>query len=100
MTTREGPKATAKVRPPLKIDVELDFPVDVDGVQTDKLIVNRPTVQNRLDAEALSGTDLSVEMIMIANLCGIDPKVIKALYWSDYTKLQKAVNELSGFLPR
>ena len=96
----EGPKPKAKPALPMEQKITLDFPIDIDGVKTDTLTVRRPTVQNRLDAEALTGSELSIEMIMIANLCDIPPGAVNNMMWSDYRRLQNAVNELSGFQPR
>ena len=96
---QESKKPKAKVKLPLIKEIILDFVIKVDGVETDKLIMRRPTVQNRLDAEAQVGTELKVETIMIANLCDIDHAAIDLMMWSDYLKCQNAMRDLMGFTP-
>ena len=90
-------KHKPKVRPPLSKDIELDFEIDIDGVKTGMLKMNRPTVESRIMSEKYTGTELNVEIIMIANLCDVPPEAIKGLYWSDYKKCQDAMRELMGF---
>ena len=97
MTVDAPREPNKKTKPPLFINIELDFEAEVDGVKVGSLKMNRPTVQHRLDAEAHAGSDLTVENIMIGNLCDVDPMVIKKLYWSDYIKCQEAFQKLSGF---
>jgi hypothetical protein len=79
------------------VEIELDFPIKIEGVECRRLTLRRPKVGDILAAEEGSkgGGDKETEILTFANLCMVTPVEIRDLDLGDYKRLQKA---FSGFL--
>jgi hypothetical protein len=81
-----------KNRPTTQID--LDYPIEVDGVQVSSLAMRRPTVADQLAFEDGKGTEARRTVSMMANLCDVPPASIQQLDVVDFAKLAET---LKGF---
>jgi hypothetical protein len=79
------------------VEIELDFPIKIEGVECRRLTLRRPKVGDMLAAEEGSKgqSEQETEILAFANLCMVTPVEIRDLDLGDYKKLQKA---FSGFL--
>lgn len=75
--------------------IAFDFPVTVDGVVYDHLVMRRPKMKDALAADKTkAGSEVEKTFILMARLCtfngqDIAPNVIEELYNSDFNKLGK-----------
>ena len=77
--------------------ITLDFPVEFQGQRISTLTMRRPKVIDRLTADKTQGTDLEQEIVLFANLCGIEKELIYEIDQDDYKKLGEA---FSGFFTK
>jgi hypothetical protein len=79
------------------VEIELDFPIKIEGIECRRLTLRRPKVGDMLAAEEGSKgqSEQETEILAFANLCMVTPVEIRDLDLGDYKKLQKA---FSGFL--
>ena len=79
------------------VEIALDFPIKIEGVECSRLTLRRPKVGDMLAAEEGSKgqSEQETEILAFANLCMVTPVEIRDLDLGDYKKLQKA---FSGFL--
>jgi hypothetical protein len=79
------------------VEIEIDFPIKIEGVECRRLTLRRPKVGDMLAAEEGSKgqSEQETEILAFANLCMVTPVEIRDLDLGDYKKLQKA---FSGFL--
>jgi hypothetical protein len=79
------------------VEIALDFPIKIEGVECSRLTLRRPKVGDMLAAEEGSKgqSEQETEILAFANLCMVTPTEIRDLDLGDYKKLQKA---FSGFL--
>ena len=75
--------------------IQLDYPVDSDGVKTDTLTMRRAKVKDQVATDRIGGSDAEKEVRLFANLCEVAPATIEDLDMSDYKKLQEVY---TGFL--
>ena len=75
--------------------IQLNFPIEHDGVPIADIALRRPTVGDHLAAQKSAGTDAEREIRLIANLAELPPAAIHQLDMKDYAQLQKV---LGGFL--
>jgi hypothetical protein len=81
-----------KSRPTTQI--ELEYPVEVDGVQVNTLAMRRPTVADQLAFEDGKGTEAKKTVNMMAALCDVPPATIQQL---DIIDFQKLAEVMAGF---
>ncbi len=81
-----------KNRPTTTIDLE--YSVEVDGVQVSALAMRRPTVADQLAFEEGKGTEAKRTVVMMAALCDVPPSTIQQL---DIVDFQKVAAVLAGF---
>lgn len=74
--------------------VQLAYPIDTNGVRTDRLTLRRPTVGDLLNSLQNGRSDPEAEIWLLANLCSVCPDDLKALDLSDYMKLQRALGKM------
>lgn len=79
------------------VEIALDFPIKIDGVECSRLTLRRPKVGDILAAEegAKGRSEKEIEILSFANLCQVTPAEIRDLDLGDYQKLAKA---FSAFL--
>lgn len=76
-------------------EINLNYPINVNGQDIRVLAMRRPKVGDRLAVEKMDGDDSEKEIRFIANLCEIAPQDIEQLDMADYQKIQ---DTLAGFL--
>lgn len=76
--------------------IELEFAIDVDGVEVSSLTMRRPTVRDQLRFEEGKGGEARKVVNMIADLCDVSPKSIESLDQADFVRVTEA---LQGFQP-
>ncbi len=71
-------------------NIELKYPVKVDGQSYEKLSMRRSKIKDRLLVAKMKTTsDEEKEIRLFANLCDVAPSVIEELDEADYSNLQK-----------
>jgi len=78
---------------------ELEYSVEVDGVQVDTLHVRRPTVKDQLNFEEGKGTEGRRVVLMLAALCDVPPKSIEALDAADFEGLSEVLKTFRSTQP-
>nr|WP_253308797.1 phage tail assembly protein [Rickettsia endosymbiont of Ceutorhynchus assimilis] len=73
--------------------VKLDNPITVDGISVSELTIRRPKVRDYLAIERLSGSDLSKEVTLTANLTSVAKEAIEELDIADYVKIQEVLKD-------
>lgn len=73
--------------------IELQVPVQVDGVEVRTLTMRAMKARDRLVVDKVKGGEFEKELILIANLCEVDRVVIEELEMVDYLELQKAYSD-------
>ena len=71
------------------VDIKLNSPIEINGVETKTLRMREPTVGDQLAATENSLSDGMKEITFIANLCEVTPDDIKQLTLKDYGKVQE-----------
>jgi hypothetical protein len=84
-------RATAKI--------ELDFPVEISGVQVKHLIMRRPKVRDEVAFTKHSGDDADKTLQLLANLCEVTPEDLMELDSSDFGKLEAQFQDFKGARP-
>ena len=69
--------------------IDLLYPIQVDGVQVSYFTMRRPKVRDQKIAEAQGGSDAEREIRLFANLCAVAPRDIEELDMADYAQLQE-----------
>jgi hypothetical protein len=79
------------------VEISLDFPIKIEGVECSRLTLRRPKVGDILAAEegAKGRGEKEIEILTFSNLCMVTPAEIRDLDLGDYQKLAKA---FSAFL--
>ena len=76
-------------------EIQLQYPVEVDGVRYEGLKLRRPKVRDMLAADKSNSSEGDKETRMFANLCEVPPAVIEELDLGDYRNVQEVYK---GFL--
>lgn len=74
--------------------IQLEYPIEIDGVSTDCLSMRRPTVRDQLMFDEAKGSEARRVVKMIANLCEVAPSTIESLDTADFAKVSET---LAGF---
>lgn len=70
--------------------IKLNFPVNVDDQEIGELVMRRSKVKDRLAVANIKNlSDEEKEIRLFANLCEVNPEIIKELDETDYSKVQK-----------
>lgn len=76
--------------------IQLSRKTEVDGVQVDALAMREPTVEDMLVVKKSAGkSPEDQELSLFANLCEVEPSVIRGLTLRDYKRVQKAFAALT-----
>lgn len=73
--------------------IELQVPVQVDGVEVRTLTMRAMKARDRLVVDKVRGGEFEKELILIANLCEVERVVIEELEMVDYLELQRAYSD-------
>lgn len=72
--------------------IELDFPIEIAGVETSFLIMRRPKVRDMLAAQkGSSGDEAEMGITLVANLCEITRDDVLELDAADWEKCEAQV---------
>lgn len=71
--------------------IELDFPIEIAGVEVGHLIMRRPKVRDIMAAQKAGGSDAEVGVALVANLCEITPDEAMELDGADWDKCEAQV---------
>lgn len=72
------------------IDITLLRGIDVDGAKVTALRMREPTVADQETAVSMEGSNATMEIIYLANLCEITPDQIRKLSVRDFKRMQEA----------
>jgi hypothetical protein len=77
--------------------IKLSFPINVNGVTTDQLVMRRMSTKDQRIAWKLSkGDNAEFEFILLCRLTDCAPNDLEELDFADYRKLQRAFQRLSA----
>lgn len=86
--------STADLRP--EVEIELDFPVELDGETFKALKMRRPKVSDRIWTDKLKDSDFMKVIKTAARLCGVAPEVICELDEVDMKKVDEQYASFRG----
>ncbi|MBV6447300.1 phage tail assembly protein [Nitrosomonas sp.] len=76
--------------------IKLSFPIKINGVTTDQLVMRRMSTKDQRIAWKLSkGDNAEFEFILLCRLTDCAPNDLEELDFADYRKLQRAFQRLS-----
>jgi len=75
------------------VDIPLDYPIEIDGVEVKNLKMRRPKVRDMIASVKGQDSNEAKEVKLFANLCEVTEKDINELDLSDYKKLQDMFND-------
>lgn len=78
-----------------KETITLEYPISVDGIETDTLTMRRCLVKDIKGMDRITG-DVAKSIYLISELCGISPASVENMDVTDYGEVAKKV---AGFLP-
>ena len=84
-------RATAKI--------ELDFPIQVSGVEVKHLVMRRPKVRDEVAYTKSKGDDSDKVLQLLASLCEVAPDDLLELDASDFAKLEAQYQDFKGAKP-
>ena len=84
-------RATAKI--------ELDFPIQVSGVEVKHLVMRRPKVRDEVAYTKSKGDDSDKVLQLLASLCEVAPDDLLDLDASDFAKLEAQYQDFKGAKP-
>lgn len=77
--------------------IKLSFPIKVNGIVTDQLVMRRMSTKDQRIALRLSkGDQAELEFILFSRLTDCAPNDLEELDFADYRKLQRAFQRLSA----
>lgn len=82
--------------PPVTETIKLLFPIEINGVKTDRLVMRRPKLKDIRNASKLAGKDTEEQEIrLFCFLTDCAPNDIEELDYAEYGKLQEAFQRLA-----
>ncbi|GHS93668.1 hypothetical protein AGMMS49949_07030 [Alphaproteobacteria bacterium] len=75
--------------------IKLTHPITINGVALKEIFLRRPKVRDRLVVDKMTVSDAEKEVLLIANLAEISREAVEELDLSDYSKIQR---QLQNFL--
>lgn len=84
---------SAKNLHPNTAKIELDFPIEISGVEVKHLIMRRPKVRDDLAASKSSGSEEDKALMLVANLCEVTVEDLLDIDSADWSKLEKQVQD-------
>ncbi len=79
-----------------KVVVDLEYPINVDGVEVTSLSLRRANVMDIELTQNTKDNDLTKSIKMIANLSGMAPDHIRLLDAADFGKVSSKVMDFFG----
>jgi hypothetical protein len=87
---------TKKADMRLSAKIDLDFPVEADGMKYPFLTMRRPKTKDSMKAAKFKGHDADRGILLLADLCGVAPDVIQELDELDAKKLGEQLDAFRG----
>lgn len=84
-------RATAKI--------ELDFPIEISGVEVKHLVMRRPKVRDEVAFTKSKGDDADKTLQLLAGLCEVSPDELMELDSADFAKLEAQFQDFKGAKP-
>jgi hypothetical protein len=84
---------SAKTLHPSTAKIELDFPIEISGVEVKHFIMRRPKVRDDLAASKSSGSDEDKALMLVANLCEVTVDDLLDLDSADWAKLEQQIQD-------
>lgn len=78
------------------VEIPLQFPINVDGLELNSVTMRRPKLRDTLDAKKVKGDDMNQGIAMIASLCDLAPEHIAELDELDFESVQKQYMAFTG----
>lgn len=79
--------------------IPLQYPIEANGVKTERLTLRRPTVGDLLNSGQGGRSSQEAEVHLLADLCGVSPDDIRRLDMADYFTLQDALGKMQRPAP-
>jgi hypothetical protein len=83
----------------LSADIELDFPVEVDGNTIKTITIRRPKVRDQLKADRAKGTEFEKGLALLVDLTEQPQEVLLELDPVDLEKLDGQLAAFRGLAP-
>lgn len=84
-------RATAKI--------ELDFPIEISGVEVKHLVMRRPKVRDEVAFTKSKADDADKTLSLLASLCEVTPDELMELDSADFAKLEAQFQDFKGAKP-
>lgn len=81
------------------VDIELDFPIEVDGLKIDTITMRRPKVRDSFKAQRVKGGEMEKGLALMADLCECPQEHLLELDEIDLEKLQAQYGAFTGRVP-
>ena len=81
------------------VEIDLDFPIEVDGREVDKVTMRRPKVDDELTFSEAKGSQARKAVVLLAALCELTPKQVGSMDTADFAKLEKQYADFRGSQP-
>lgn len=72
------------------LEITLDFPISVGGVETNSLTLRRPKIADQKAVQLSKKSPMEAEIDLFANLLQITPAEISEMDLADYSKVSEA----------
>lgn len=83
----------------LTVDIDLDFPVELDGVTTTKVTLRRPKVRDQMKAERVKGTEFDKGLALLVDLTERPQEFLVEMDPVDLEKLDTQLARFRGLAP-
>lgn len=78
----------------MSTNIELSFPVEVDGTTLTTISLKRPVVSDFINSQASSTNAAEMELNLISNLSGHPLDVLQRLDMKDYAVVQRTLAQI------
>lgn len=80
----------------LSVTIELDFPIEIAGVEVKTVTMRRPKVRDEVAMQRVKGTAADKAAWLMATLCEITPEEFLAVDAADSAKLEEQYAAFRG----
>ncbi|PWC81243.1 phage tail assembly protein [Azospirillum sp. TSH64] len=80
-------------------DIELDFPVEINGTKVRAVRMRRPTVRDELAFQDAKGSAAKKAVDLLASLCELAPNDLLGMDAADFSKLEAQYGAFRGASP-
>lgn len=76
--------------------IDLDFPIEISGVQVKHLVMRRPKVRDEVVFSKSKADDADKTLQLLASLCEVSPEDLMELDSADFAKLEQQFSSFKG----